>query len=494
MVNPGVNPVVSRRDMLKRLSLAAGMPLLASPAGRLLAATHPGGAMSQPFQTELPRIPELKPYRSDRNGDYYAMTMSPAQVPILPGTLTTVWGFNGGSPGPTIRARRGRTAFVRQTNLLSEGVTIHLHGGHLPADMDGHPTDMIEPGQSKLYVYPNRQEAATLWYHDHAMDRTGPHVYRGLAGFYLIEDEAERGLGLPKGRYDVPIMIQDKIFEADGSLRYELDDMVCIEGLLGDTILVNGAVQPYMRVTRRGYRLRFLNASNARAYELALDDGRELPQIASDGGLLPEAVSRPSMLIAPGERMEVLIDFSYYPVGSRIVLQNRIGSGSIGEVMRFDVVGEDGEEDGDDGHGRRIEHSVLRPIRRMREDQASAVRRFVFAHGPVITDPWLIDGKPYDPARIDATVPLGAVEIWEFVSESRMPHPIHLHHVMFQVLSRNGMAPPPHEMGWKDTVVMFPGETVRVIARFTDYKGVYVFHCHMLEHEDFAMMGQFEVV
>lgn len=225
-------------------------------------------------------------------------------------------------------------------------------------------------------------------------------------------------------------------------------------------------------------------------------------QIAGDGGLLPAAVERSTMLISPGERLEVLVDFSYYPVGTQIVLKNRIGVGSTEDILRFDVMGRGGEEgeDDDEEDGEALfartwaPPEVLRLLPRLPSAQATTTRRFVFAHGPTIVDPWTINGKAYDPARIDARVPLGAIEIWELVSESRMPHPIHLHDIAFQILDRNGVPPQPYEMGWKDTVTLFPGEVVRIIARFDDYRGVYVFHCHMLEHEDFAMMGQFEVV
>lgn len=248
--------MTTRREALIRFGLMASAPLLAPVSFRALAqaaATSTDG----PFQKRLPRIPELKPTRSDRYAEYYLLTARAGQASILPGLATPVWGFNGQYPGPTLRAKSGRRTVVRHINQLPEPIAVHLHGGHVPADMDGHPTDLILPGRHRDYVYPNHQPAATLWYHDHAMDVTGPHVYRGLAGFYLIEGEFEQRLRLPRGRHDVPIVIQDRLINPDGSFDYTLTDMVRIEGLLGDRVLANGAIQPYFPVQRRAYRLRF---------------------------------------------------------------------------------------------------------------------------------------------------------------------------------------------------------------------------------------------
>lgn len=219
---------------------------------------------------------------SDDSGDYYEITMQQTQVEIIPGTSTTVWGYNGLYPGPTIKARSGRQTVIRHINALPESMSIHLHGGHTPPSSDGHPYDLIAPGSSKDYEYPNNQIPATLWYHDHAIDATGRHVYMGLAGFYIISDDFEDSLPLPSGDNDIPLLIQDRLFNVDGSLNYPLNDRTILDGVLGDRLLVNGVIQPYLEVGRRKVRFRIVNGSNTRSYRLGLSTGQPLIQIGSD--------------------------------------------------------------------------------------------------------------------------------------------------------------------------------------------------------------------
>ena len=491
--------MLTRREVIK-LGLLGGASLFA-PA-------LPARAQAAPRPLPIPRT--LSPIRSDSTTDYYVLTMKQAEVEILPGAKTTIWGYDGEFPGPTIRARSGRNVVVRQTNELPEPMSVHLHGGHVAPDSDGHPTDLIPPGAFKDYLYPNSQDACTLWYHDHAMDATAPHVYRGLAGMYIIEDDFESDLPLPKGDYDVPLVIQDRSFNSDGSLDYTLTSQGMMGGMgggmmggmgggmmggmggmmgdrvfLGNTVLVNGAVQPYFEVATRRYRFRLLNGSNAREYSLALDSGRPFVQVGTEGGLLPAPVNRSWVLLAPGERVDVVVDFSHYEPGERVVLLNRLASGSLRAVMRFDVVRREADESSVPG--------TLRPIERLSPASASAVRRFTLMQGP--NGAWGMNGAPFDPARIDARPRLGETEMWEFFNMSMMAHPVHIHDVRWQVLDTNGAPPSPGEAGWKDTFRVPPMMgRVRAIARFTDYAGPYVFHCHVLEHEDRGLMGQFEVV
>jgi spore coat protein A len=294
------------------------------------------------FAVPLPILPTLAPTSSNATTDFYDMTMQVGQKEILPGTLTTIWGYNGQFPGPTIRAQRGRRTVVRQVNNLQESMVVHLHGGHTPRKWDGLPFDLIGPGASFQYEYPNNQEAATLWYHDHAVDTTARHVYMGLAGFYLISDPNEQSLGLPSGANDVALLLQDRLFNSDASLNYPLTDATITRGVVGNTLLVNGAVQPYFQVARRKMRFRILNGSNGRIYRLGLSTGDPLVQIATDGGLLPSPVSRSSITISPGERVEVVIDFANYAVGTSLILKNSetTFTPAIADVMRFDVVAE----------------------------------------------------------------------------------------------------------------------------------------------------------
>lgn len=460
------------------------------------------------FQRALPLPADLTPSNTDATTDYYDMTLKQAEAEIVPGLRTVVWGYNGQYPGPTIRAKRGRRVVLRQTNNLAVPISTHFHGGHVPAGMDGHPLAVVRPGATFEYVYPNEQLAATLWYHDHAMGTTASSVYMGLAGFYLLEDETENKLGLPTGGYDVPLVIQDRSFAADGAMIYPAAEMMAsMQGFLGDTVLVNGAVQPYFEVAARKYRFRVLNGSNARHYALALSDGQPFVVIASDGGLLPAPVTIPSLSIAPGERYELIVDFARYPVGTRLVLRDAMGSATTADVLRFDVT----RQEPDDS----VVPATLRPQERLPQAGATVTREFTLnmtmmassgggmagmaghsssATATTTAMPWVFNNLPFDARRIDAKPRLGDTEIWTFKNPSMMGHPIHLHDVMFQVLDRNGQPPLPQETGWKDTVHVNVNETVRVITKFTDHKGVYVFHCHVLEHEENSMMGQFEVV
>jgi spore coat protein A len=449
-------------------------------------------AASQPataFNGPLPILPVLAPTSSDATTDYYDLTMQVGTKEILPGKQTTIWGYNGMYPGPTIKARTGRTTVVRQVNNLEESMSVHLHGGHTPPESDGHPTDLLGPGATKTYTYPNNQEAATLWYHDHAIDVTGRHVYMGLAGFYLITDSIEDSLPLPKGDDDVALLIQDRIFNSDGSLSYPITDETVKTGVRGDTLLVNGAIQPYLEVGRRKMRFRILNGSNARIYKVALSTGDALIQIGSDGGLLSTPVVRPGISVAPGERVDVVIDFSKYPVGTQIVLknQNSFLSPSLPDIMRFDVVRDETDESSIP--------ATLRSVPRVPENSASVTRTFdlsqTFQNGR--NDIWTINGKLYDPAIVDANPRLNATEIWTFRNFSDQAHPIHIHDIEWQILDVDRTPPASGDDGMKDTFLIPAGSSIRVIGTFTDNVGEYVSHCHILEHEDHAMMFNFVV-
>jgi FtsP/CotA-like multicopper oxidase with cupredoxin domain len=342
------------------------------------------------------------------------------------------------------------------------------------------------------YMYPNDQRAATLWYHDHAMGATGQNVYMGLAGFYLVEDEDERSLLLPTGRYDIPLMLSVRQFNDDGSCRYEPHGHA---GEDGDVILVNGAPWPVLRVERRRYRFRILNASNATTFTLALTSALPFVQIATDGGLMPRPVQVPRIPIAMAERVEVVIDFSAYAAGDSVVVRNTEKQGPLGEIMRFDVTGPTVSD-----HAQVPDR--LSVIETLTPEVAVRTRTFTFGPRPELKSHfppiyWAINGSRFDPEHAQATPRLGDVEIWRFVYEKGpwgQTHPPHIHLVNFQILDRNGQAPRDYEGGWKDTLRLDPGDDVRVIMRFDGYRGRYLMHCHNLEHEDYDMMVRFDVV
>jgi FtsP/CotA-like multicopper oxidase with cupredoxin domain len=383
-------------------------------------------------------------------------------------------------------------------------------------------TDVISgaypnPG-CRTFVYPNDNPfSATLWYHDHGEDCTAENVYRGLAGFYLLtpngsdEDADIRAVEaqLPGGygRYDIPLLFQDRQFQADGSLAYDTFEH---DGFIGDRFLVNGVIQPYLPVARRKYRFRLLNGSNARHYEFFLSSGRRFFVIGSDGGLLPEPVEMTSLRLAPAERYEIVIDFSEYPVGSRVHLHNCLKQTS-GRKPEDDP----GDELDMDDCVPLIEFQIARD----EEDPSTipdvlhpAVAAYIDEHlterpGLQVKNStfrlergngaWQINGRFYDPNRVDLVEQLGTHTTWTFENSSGgWVHPMHIHDEQFAIVSRNGRRPPPHERGLKDTFNVGRGETVKVAAYWTgEYcLGRYVFHCHNLEHEDMRMMGIFEVV
>ncbi|MEO3805615.1 multicopper oxidase family protein [Nonomuraea sp. B1E8] len=483
----------TRRTALRLLGLgaaatagASGCSLLAgTPQPQLLTSAAP---LPKPYAVPLP-VPEVaKPVRSSAGADFYELTERAAEVEVLPGLRTPIQGYGGTFPGPTIQARSGRRTAVKLINQLGEPTVLHLHGGHTPAESDGFPTDLVAPGASREYVFPLEQRAATLWYHDHTMDYTGPRVWRGLAGMFLVRDAEEEALPLPSGERDVPLLICDRSFAADGTMVYPaLGDRPGVReaymgGVLGDVILVNGAPWPELRVANTRYRLRLCNASNARVYELAT--GGPMVRIGGDGGLLAAPRTVKQIRLAPGERADVVIDFSAYRLGQRVELRNLAGEGEQGRVMRFAV---DRDERDDSAVPARL--STVEPLDPAR---ATVTRDFEFGSGSMHGGVgWLINGRPFDSRRMEARPRLGDIEVWRLTSD--VAHPVHVHLDHFQVLSVNGERPqgPPE---WKDTVELRDAQTVEIVTRFTDYRGRYVLHCHNLEHEDMAMMAAFEVV
>lgn len=502
----------TRRDLL-RLGLIGGGSLL-FPWG----VAHPAWAALSPqiprFQQPFRVPPVLQPVRSDQTTDYYEITMRKAPMEILPGLKAEIWGYNGMTPGPTIRqqggSRRsgGRQSVVRFINQLGQDAAgdpirtvIHLHGMASLPQYDGFAEDFVPPGYFKDYIYPN-DRAATIWYHDHVIDKTARNVYMGLAGMYIVEDQYEQNLPLPKGEYDVPLILQDKNLAIDGSLIFNDWDR---RNVYGDVILVNGVPWPYMEVANRKYRFRVLNASASRNYQLALSRGAEslsvgdqLIVIGTDAGLIgqPARLTSPFQLLRVGvaERYEFIIDFSKYPIGTQLYLRNVGFSGSIDTdnrthtLMRFDVV----RDEPDDSQI----PSQLRPVEPIAASSAVRTRRFRFERN---NGEWKINNKLWDKDRADANPNPGDVEIWELTNPgSGWVHPVHIHLIDMQILDRGGLAPRSYERGWKDVFLVNEFETVRVIGKFGTRDGNYItgkfmMHCHNLVHEDHSMMTVFEV-
>ncbi|MGA8993376.1 MAG: multicopper oxidase domain-containing protein [Nocardioidaceae bacterium] len=466
--------------------------------------------LPRPFTAGFVVPPVLSPGASKevdgQMTDFYQVTMRAAKVEIVPGLKTEIWGYNGILPGPTISSRRKRPTVIRQINSLparhprlryQPTTSLHLHGSASLPQYDGYASDVSEPGQYKDYKFPQIQEARTDWYHDHGVHHTAPNVAMGLAGQYHMHDEHEESLPLPKGRYDVPITLFDASFAADGSLLY---DDHSESGNYGNVITANGKAWPVMRVEPRKYRFRILNACVSRSYRLSLSTGEPLTVIGTDAGLMPKPQQVKSLRQGMAERYEVVIDFSGYKAGQRVVLRNSSPDNNIdyehtNKVMAFDVVLplDTSKPDPDLPDELNPDCEVMK----LTEKDAKRTRRFDFERKNGL---WTINGKTWadvvnsDYEFVSANPGLGDTEIWELRNtHGGWFHPVHIHLVDSRILSRNGRPPFAYEQGPKDVFYVGENETVRVIATFGPHAGKYMMHCHNLVHEDHDMMVQFQV-
>jgi FtsP/CotA-like multicopper oxidase with cupredoxin domain len=400
------------------------------------------------------------------------------------GDRTPTWGFNGDYLGPTLRARRGERVRVNVVNMLGEATSVHWHGMHLPARMDGGPHQEVRPGATWSPEWTVDQPAATLWYHPHPHGVTEEHVTRGLAGMFIVDEGQDVGLPRTYGRDDIPVIVQDRSFGGDG--RFTNSNR-------GETILVNGTVGPYLDVTTGMVRLRLLNASTSRIYDFGLSDDRAFGLVGTDGGLLERPYALDRIRLSPGERAEIVVALT---PGERVVL--RSFPPDLGDNFFADVFG--------GGGGDQFDVLELRAARTLaagadvparlaaidRLDPATARQTRTFRLSGTS-----INGERMDMGRVDEVVEVDTTEVWEVSNEDGQAHNFHVHDTQFQVVSVDGRAPDESLRGWKDTVFVAPNSTVRIVLRFTDYTDPgtpYMYHCHLLMHEDSGMMGQFVVV
>ncbi len=420
------------------------------------------------------------------------MTLATTNVVVWPGTTTQVIAINGSYPCPTVRVQRGTTFSARVVNQLAEEATVHWHGLIAPEAMDGHPKDLIPPGGSFTYTFPIVQRAGTYFYHAHAHMRTARQVYQGFAGLFLIDDDNEIPLGLPRGSFDVPLVIQDRRSAYQPQFTYAPTMMDTMNGYLGDLVLVNGTPDAYFEVSRTLYRFRLVNGSNARVYKIGFADTHAFHIIATDGGLKDQAVAATSFFLSPGERVDILMEFSSYSLGQSVVLKSLPFTGGGGtqgldlNIIRFDVTGSQSS-------GGSVPAS-LPSIAYYNPSEVVRTRAFNLTMGMGGGGMHKINNRSFDLNRIDEEIPGNQLEEWRIVSQTTEFHPMHIHGVLFQVYSRNGSTNlPPSDRGWKDTVLVNPAETVRVLVKFLNYNGIYLLHCHNLEHEDDGMMLNFRV-
>ncbi|MBT2679601.1 multicopper oxidase domain-containing protein [Bacillus sp. ISL-35] len=433
--------------------------------------------------TPLPVPPLLKNMSSIPSKAEFQLSAQIAKTEFIKGKETDTYGYNGNYLGPVIRVRKGDEVSIKVKNNLNEETTVHWHGLEVDGENDGGPHSRIRPGETWNPKFTVTQPASTLWFHPHLLHKTGEQVYKGLAGLFYVDDDFSDNLNLPNeyGVNDIPLVIQDKKLDANGRFEYRLGMHDVMMGLQGGTILVNGAVNPYLEVPRGKMRFRLLNGSNARIYELLFSNNQNFYQVASDGGLLEQPVEMTKLVLSPGERAEIIVDFSMFKDGGTIELTNQ-GT----EFMKFMVTGKKQKDFNIPNQ--------LAIIERIDSSKVVKTRKFIFqGMGSNVN----INGKQMDMDRMDEYLTLNTTEIWEISNESTgmmggMAHPFHAHGVQFQILDRDGKQPPANESGWKDTILVYPGEKVRAIATFK-YPGIFMYHCHILEHEDAGMMGQFKV-
>ena len=458
---------ITRRTFIKRASVAAAtVAVIATDRGLL---GLPGAFAAKPQPPT--RNPLYIPPTYSPSG--YTLTAAPATVSLGGGRTSTAWAYNGLMPGPTLKAARGSRATIGLVNGLSKETITHWHGMLVDHANDGHPQQAIPPSGTYDYDFTINQRAAMNWYHPHPDKLTGEQVALGLAGAFIVTDTIEDGLGLPSGAYEVPLVVRDASFGTAGNLQYKPRS----GGFLGNTPLVNGTLNPKLDVDTARYRFRILNGANARIFGLALSNGAPFTLIGNDGGLLETSVSLAQIDMSPGERVDVIVDFRGLAVGSTVMLRDLRSGWDLLQFVVARTVNDTG-----------IIPTTLSTI----ESLSNPVTARVFSFDGMSK----INGQLYDINRIDFSVPFGQTELWRFVTNGNAPHPVHVHGASFQVVSRSGGRGQTYawERGWKDTVLLDDLETVEVLIRFDAFRGLYVMHCHKLEHEDMGMMSNFEVV
>jgi spore coat protein A len=468
-------------SMTGTLTIGAGGPVVTAPK----------------FEQPLVQPPRL-------HGKHLKIVMRKAKVRVLPhGPRTPMLTFGGSFPGPTIVRRAGQDTKVTFVNRLPRkdgAVTIHQHAGHQKSKFDGQPAShLIRHGKKLTYDYPlrdggSRLPAALRFYHDHRMDKTARNNWFGLQGMFLTTEPHDAKVGLPHGRYDIPLAITDRSFGKDNRLRnpFKMAGMGAGPGMetVGQQVLVNGRFAPYKRVRPGRYRLQILNSSLFSSYDFALSNGTQFTQIGTGSGLLPHPVVRQDILLGPAQRADVVVDFRKQR-GTNVLLDSiprsdhsQTGTGTrSAALMQFRVRGKPGPR-----------AKVPDSLTRIQHYKVPAKIAKTWRFGLSKHEHWTINGKRFHPQRVDHKVVLGKTERWRLVNRSPFTHYVHLHEELWRTLRRDGHRPPPWERGYEDTWRLDPGESVVVAARFTDYTGRFMIHCHMLDHEDDGMMATFKVV
>jgi len=459
--------------------------------------------------------------------------------------VTPMWRYNNNPLPVVIKTNRGDKMSLKFNNMLASDSTIHWHGFKIPADMDGGPDYPVAPNSSKLYSFTMNQPASPLWFHPHPDMQTGKQVYMGLAGVYIVEDDISKNLEatnqLPSGDKDITLLVQDRRFANEVNGKRELlymNQEMDTDGMLGDIVLVNGSVSPKLDVGTAKYRLRLYNVSNAKNYDFAFSDGREFTIVGTDGGLLAKPVKVNHIFMGAAERVEIIADFSKDSVGSKVGLISRafqddnmnMGGMNSGNMNSMDNMGDmnNGNMNNNNNNNMSGRTSNGTQVNIMRFDITKNIedtttiytalpahaeinsrldansadnkgneRQFnmtMSMNGGMGAMTFVINGKSFDPNRVDEFVASNSTEIWNITNNSPMAHPFHAHAIQWQVLTRNGVPATGTDLGWKDTFLVKANESVKIIGKFEPVnQGDYMYHCHILEHEDAGMMGYFRV-
>ncbi|WP_458701002.1 multicopper oxidase family protein [Sulfurospirillum sp. 1307] len=433
--------------------------------------------------SEALAIPPVASFKMQGDTKVYELNIKKGQMAFLDGAMTDTYGVNGNFLGPTIRVNKNDKLILHVKNSLDEITTLHWHGLKVKGSSDGGPHSIIPAGEKWSADIKIDQRACTAWYHPHAMHKTGEQVFKGIAGLFIIEDEDSKRLDLPKeyGIDDIPLVLQDRRFDNSGQFLYKQSMHDTMMGVTGNVHLINGINDPYLEVEPKLIRFRILNGANARIYNIMFEKGKEFVQIASDSSFLPKPVKLKNFIIAPGERGEILADFSKL-AGQTIYFGDGISQKALLKIIV-----------------KKSNPIVPKiPKRLINVDDYKNIKisnRRVFTLNMSMM--FLgINGKQMDMSRIDEEVKKDTYEIWEIRNPSPRPHPFHVHGTAFKVLSRNGNQPFKNEFGLKDTVLVYGREKVEILVTFK-HKATknrpYMYHCHILEHEDAGMMGQFTV-
>jgi len=531
--------MITRRKFLQRSGLAT-TALLADKA-RLRIGIGPGspadvtpldpnGMVHFVDPLPIPEIAQHEGYRPSPDNPkikvpYYRIVMRQIEVKVHRDLKPTrLWSYGPATPGPTFETRSGEGLLVEWTNALPKEpllpidhsirgaeagrplvrTTVHVHGAKTRPESDGYPEDWVVPGESTLSYYPNQQDSAMLWYHDHAMGINRLNVYAGLLGAFVIRDRGENSLNLPNGKYEIPLVIYDRSFTRDAQLFYPVSpdpESPWVPDVFGNIILVNGKIFPYLDIEPRKYRFRVLNGSNGRFYRLSFANEMVFHQIGTDQGLLPAPVTLKNLVIAPGERADLIVDFSSCRE-AEVVLENDTSA-----VMQFRVSAAKTNDTS-------VLPSALRPVLKIGESEAVKTRLLTlnqYTNKKGDSTLMLLNASYWSMPVTEKPI-LNSTEIWTLINLTGDSHPIHLHLVRFQILDRRSFVPlnylnhgelqyigpaeppEPNEAGWKDTVRADPKMVTRIIVRFEGYAGRYVWHCHILEHEDNEMMRPYDVI